>query len=536
MIVYCTEQDCKEYSKYGVKTYAVSKCKDHKINGMVTRSKWYCPHLKRTGQCNECRAKVECERCKSEAIYGISQLLETRCEIHKELDMILKSHMICQHSNRKSKCKLCRKSLECNDSLCHYKARYGLKSSKPIKCDKHKDENMVLKPMSYCSHGKAHSRCDYCHNKNSKKCDVKDCSKLARFGIKQLSEIRCKDHKDENMVTASFRYCTHDLYIERCFICCSNKITLCDVEECILISVYGFRRLKANRCLSHKEIDMVKSSLYYCSHMISKHFCKICNGQGLCSHKLIRRQCFICYPTSSHFCRRTYGSEESRCPTASNRKYDDYCVRCFVELFPNDPRTKTAHLATKEYIVRSYLNEEFSNVFIHNKRLILSDKDKLCTSHDRRIDFQTEVKDYIVAVEVDENQHKGYNLIDEEIRIMQIYEDADKKLVFIRFNPDNYRENGILRKTTWNIRLEALKIKINEIIDNINIGDGYNEWYTEIKMFFDTGEVKTKRSTTSKGLYTTDITKICSGITSRKKPCKIRGKFEDGFCRHHKPS
>nr|QBK92409.1 MAG: endonuclease [Pithovirus LCPAC401] len=211
-------------------------------------------------------------------------------------------------------------------------------------------------------------------------------------------------------------------------------------------------------------------------------------------------------------------------------------MRCFVELFPNDPRTKTAHLATKEYIVRSYLNEEFSNVFIHNKRLILSDKDKLCTSHDRRIDFQTEVKDYIVAVEVDENQHKGYNLIDEEIRIMQIYEDADKKLVFIRFNPDNYRENGILRKTTWNIRLEALKIKINEIIDNINIGDGYNEWYTEIKMFFDTGEVKTKRSTTSKGLYTTDITKICSGITSRKKPCKIRGKFEDGFCRHHKPS
>ena len=37
----------------------------------------------------------------------------------------------------------------------------------------------------------------------------------------------------------------------------------------------------------------------------------------------------------------------------------------------------------------------------------------------RRIDFQSEVKNVVLRIEVDENQHTSYDPLDEEKRIMQ---------------------------------------------------------------------------------------------------------------------
>ena len=172
----------------------------------------------------------------------------------------------------------------------------------------------------------------------------------------------------------------------------------------------------------------------------------------LCLHEIQRSQCSLCTPESNHFCIRRYppssfGSlSATRCPQKKQRKYKNYCTRCYVELFPDDDLSKLAHLASKELNCKKFLDSRFPGLFVHNRRLILTEKDK--SAHNRRIDFQSSIKKTVLGLEVDEHQHKwGYDPKDEEKRIMQIYENADRNLVFIRFNPDKYKENGKWRRT-----------------------------------------------------------------------------------------
>ena len=114
----------------------------------------------------------------------------------------------------------------------------------------------------------------------------------------------------------------------------------------------------------------------------------------------------------------------------------------------------------KELNCKKFLDSRFPNQFIHNRKLILSDRSNACTPpHNRRIDFQTEMKNVVLGIEFDENQHKGYDPLDEKERIMQIYENADRNLVFIRFNPDKYNENGKWRRTPMQTRYLKLAKK-----------------------------------------------------------------------------
>ena len=46
---------------------------------------------------------------------------------------------------------------------------------------------------------------------------------------------------------------------------------------------------------------------------------------------------------------------------------------------------------------------------------------------------------FIVVLEVDENQHKSYECICEQQRMIQIHQDIGMNILFIRFNPDSYR-------------------------------------------------------------------------------------------------
>ena len=43
----------------------------------------------------------------------------------------------------------------------------------------------------------------------------------------------------------------------------------------------------------------------------------------------------------------------------------------------------------------------------------MSDRDKACTPHDRRIDFQMEMKNVVLGNEDGENRHESYDPLDE---------------------------------------------------------------------------------------------------------------------------
>ncbi len=55
MVNLCDVKDCDNEAKYDIKQFPVTRCKEHKINGMVVKSKWYCVHNKDSGRCDECR-------------------------------------------------------------------------------------------------------------------------------------------------------------------------------------------------------------------------------------------------------------------------------------------------------------------------------------------------------------------------------------------------------------------------------------------------------------------------------------------------
>ena len=281
-------------------------------------------------------------------------------------------------------------------------------------------------------------------------CKFGNCRERSLYNFKSQQPRWCRTHKEEGMITNPASFCEHGIRRSRCKPCGGSEI---------------------------------------CEHGIQRSTCKPCGGGAICEHGIIRSRCFQCSPESNYFCIRRYPPSSfgslsgTRCPQKKQRKYKNYCTRCYVELFPDDDLSKLAHLASKELNCKKFLDSRFPSLFVHNKRLILTEKDK--TAHDRRIDFQSSIKKTVLGLEVDEHQHKwGYDPKDEEKRIMQIYENADRNLVFIRFNPDKYKEKGKWRRTPISKRYIALAKKIEEIIEKIERGE-FTEWFTEIKMYFD---------------------------------------------------
>ena len=173
-------------------------------------------------------------------------------------------------------------------------------------------------------------------------------------------------------------------------------VVVCKYGNCRERGTYNFKGLKPRFCKKHKEDGMVSNSSLYCEHDRRRSRCKPCGGSSFCEHgrrrseckpcggsafcvhNLERPRCCLCSPESKHFCVRRH-PDGTRCVQAKSRKYKNYCARCYVELFPEDELSKTAHLAVKELNCKKFLDDRFPGVFAHNRRLILSERDKSCT-------------------------------------------------------------------------------------------------------------------------------------------------------------
>jgi hypothetical protein len=164
----------------------------------------------------------------------------------------------------------------------------------------------------------------------------------------------------------------------------------------------------------------------------------------------------------------------------SNNKYDGYCKTCFVKDNPDEKIINNRCM--KEYAVRDYIKEHFSDYkWIFDKSLKNG-----CSKY--RPDIFLDLETHIIIIEIDEYQHAIYDSHNEELRVQYIHDYCDnRKLVFIRFNPDTYRDknNHIIKspwvyyrtklkissdkklERDWNDRLESLKNTINKFIQII---------------------------------------------------------------------
>ena len=332
-----------------------------------------------------------------------------------------------------------------------------------ICCSSCKEDGMVNIKVKKCKCGKyptfrypdskTSTHCKDCKDKGMIRTGgICDCGKTATFNFPGLERKYCKTCKEEGMINVR-----------------KNNTCVCNRKQ----PVYNFPGKKAKYCKDCKEEGMInvnshkcdcgKNALYNYRDLRPK-YCSSCKEQGMINTQAKSKKC------KSEFCE-----------TTGSKKYDGYCVHCFINIFPKDKRTILAYKNSKELKVKSLLVENGHIDFIHNRAIFLGD----CNSN-RRIDFYKYIGDnHILCIEVDEKQHKYYNSIDEEQRYDDLYK-MGYCMIFIRFNPDKYRDKeGKIRNPQLKTRFKKLDERIQHITNNIYEYD-LNEKLVYIeKLFYD---------------------------------------------------
>jgi hypothetical protein len=211
----------------------------------------------------------------------------------------------------------------------------------------------------------------------------------------------------------------------------------------------------------------------YCIHSRKKPQCKECGGGSICIHGKFKSTCKEC--GGSQLCKSTF------CETYKNKKYNGYCSRCYIHLFPDEPISR--NYKTKEYAVLEFIRENYpEHTWINDKKI-----EGGCSK--KRPDIFLDLLTHSIIIEIDENRHKTYDNCELK-RINLLFEDlGDRHIVFIRFNPDDYLDknnnkitscwsidrNGLSsvkksKKNEWDQRLNTLKNTVDEVlhIDNID--------------------------------------------------------------------
>jgi uncharacterized metal-binding protein len=178
-------------------------------------------------------------------------------------------------------------------------------------------------------------------------------------------------------------------------------------------------------------------------------------------------------------------------------------IRCLVEeheplmiLTQRKEATSTTDLSfarrctrEKERAVVEYIKQEFgSDGWVFDK--------SIDANNGYRPDALFRMSSHAIVVEVDENQHRGYDVKEEYIRIKKIQEDVGTPVIFIRFNPDKYVDNygqthisrwkfdanGVYfahNQQNWAARLQTLRANILKYMGLLS-----SDSVSEVRLFF----------------------------------------------------
>ena len=106
--------------------------------------------------------------------------------------------------------------------------------------------------------------------------------------------------------------------------------------------------------------------------------------------------------------------------------------------------------------------------FVHDKPLHV-DLDGGCCSTKRRIDLRKLINNTMLCIEIDEHQNKSYIKHDEDHRCDDLFMDFSGKYIFIRYNPDPYKDaDGKKKNPRFDTRMALLEQLINVLTRRIN--------------------------------------------------------------------
>ncbi len=122
------------------------------------------------------------------------------------------------------------------------------------------------------------------------------------------------------------------------------------------------------------------------------------------------------------------------CQTSfANPKYKPNCARCHFYLHPDDERI--ANYKTREHSFMMPLSEVYPDMIL----------DKIVSGgcSKRRPDGLIDCHTHSIIVEIDEDQHVGYDDTCENKRTMELFQDlGNRPLMVIRLNPDGYTNSS----------------------------------------------------------------------------------------------
>jgi len=375
----------------------------------------------------------------------------------------------CNHNKRKSRC------IECNGSeICqHIKIKYRCiecNGSDICQHNKRKSNCKECEGGSICEHNRIRSRCIECcggsiceHSRRREQC--KDC-----IGSSICKHIKLKYRCKECNGSAFCKHNKDKAYCKECGgsqICEHNRQkTIC--KECDGSSICEHSKIRST-CKDCKGGSI-------CEHSKIRSICKDCKGGSICDHNKIKAYCKEC--GGSGLCKSMW------CEVTANKKYEGYCLRCFIYLFPDKPNTR--NYKTKENAITDYILTQFPL----DKYTWIEDKKVKDGCSKKRPDLFLDLGYHIIIIEVDENQHINYECSCENKRLMELSQDVGHRpIIFIRFNPDEYitkcgkisscwiiNNQGIYnikinKQKEWAMRLESLKNQIEYWINPNNTTD-----------------------------------------------------------------
>lgn len=132
------------------------------------------------------------------------------------------------------------------------------------------------------------------------------------------------------------------------------------------------------------------------------------------------------------------------CGHLGNPKYDGFCTHCFPQVHPEDPRVRQIRTKSKELqwvnAILECADLELPDgcEWVHDKPFYVDFLGECCPAK-RRIDLHVIIGNTIVAIEIDENQHKAYAASYEDDRYNDLFVTFSGRYVFLRINPDAFK-------------------------------------------------------------------------------------------------
>lgn len=438
-----TNEKCGKDASYGEakREYCPKHGKELGLSCMKIDSRICVDCKKVRGSFRDENKKYRCKACAEKAQISVKSISKkcVDCQEKQPSFGIEKATHCAKCRNKSDEKHLMRDfvSILCKGNGCTKNATYGLEVGKPTHCKKCSSSEMF--------------------DVKNKRCEENGCTKQATFGLQNSKATRCLQHKSDDMIDLK-----HDT--EHCKECKDNGI--------IRRATYGFKnshsdsdsssssenRSKPISCEEHrsdKMVDVVSVMCKKCGEVQpifgfktenkkvkSELYCKHCSEQGM--KNLVHKLC----PCEKQPVYNFIGEKRPIC--CKECKEDEMvdivnkkCEKCHLyfvtapntlcSICSDSPFQKRYENEVLEYLVHEFGRENFS----HNKSV------KGCLF---RPDFLFTYQTHSLIIEVDEDQHARYDKNEEEYRMHLIQTGLKKDCIFIRYNPNVYRnEKGQIK-------------------------------------------------------------------------------------------